>query len=312
MTQVSGTESTSNRRPYHVPVMLEEVLELFGPLQDGVIVDATYGGGGHSAALLRRLPVAVGVLGIDRDPEAIGRGTRNERLDLVVGNFGDLDTILRTQGIGEIAGILFDLGVSSRQLDTAGRGFSYRRDGPLDMRMGPDARRSAHDLVNIASATELARIVRRLGEERFAHRIARAIVAARPIGGSVHLARVVKEAIPAATRRSGGHPARRTFQALRMAVNAELDALSSGLDQAIRALRPGGRCVAIAYHSLEDRIVKRRFRRGEGRLPGPPLPAPPPVELVALTGKPARPGPAETRCNPRARSARLRAVEKVA
>ena len=298
--------------PYHMPVMVEEVVDLFRPLEDGVIVDATYGGGGHATALLDRLEDGVRVLGIDRDPEAIGRAVGHERLQLVVGNFGELDTILKRQGIDEIAGVLFDLGVSSRQLDEARRGFSYRQDGPLDMRMGPDATASADDLVNRTQVPELTRLVRTLGEERFAHRIARAIVAARPITTTRHLAAVVKYAIPAATRRSGGHPARRTFQAVRMAVNDELGALSSGLGQGISVLRPGGRCVTIAYHSLEDRMVKHRFRQGEGRTPGPTLPVPPPIELVVLTRRPIRPRQEEVARNPRARSSRLRAAEKAA
>ena len=312
MSQVSDAEYTANRRSYHVPVMLEEVVDLFRPLEDGVIVDATYGGGGHATALLERLEETVYVLGIDRDPEAIGRAAGHERLQLIIGNFGELDVILEMQGIGEIAGVLFDLGVSGRQLDDARRGFSYRHDGPLDMRMGPDATASAGKLVNRTSVPELTRLIRTLGEERFAHRIARAIAGARPITTTGHLADLVKNAIPAATRRSGGHPARRTFQALRMAVNDELGALSSGLDHGIRVLRPGGRCVAIAYHSLEDRMVKHRFRKGEGRSPGPTLPVTPPVELVVLTRKPIRPRHEEVARNPRARSSRLRAAEKAA
>lgn len=312
MSKASDTQYTAGRRPYHIPVMTEEVAALFAPLEEGLIVDATYGGGGHSSALLDRLNEKVRVLGVDRDPEAVDRAAVRERLELAVGNFGELDAVLRKRGIGEAAGVLFDLGVSGRQLDEARRGFSYRRDGPLDMRMGPDAAGSAHAVVNRTPVPELARIIRTLGEERFALRIARAVCEARPIDSTGRLAEVVKEAVPAAARRSGGHPARRTFQAVRMAVNDELGALSSGLDHGIRALRPGGRCVAIAYHSLEDRLVKQRFRRGEGRAPGPVLPVPPPVELTVLTPKPLRPRPGEVARNPRSRSARLRAAEKAA
>ena len=291
--------------------MLEEVVSLFSPIKDGVIVDATLGGGGHTAALLARLDDSVKVLGIDRDPAAIDRMREHARLRLVAANFGHLDRVLATQGLDEIAGVLLDLGVSSHQLDEGRRGFSYRQEGPLDMRMGPDATRTAGKVVNEASPTELARIIRTFGEERFAKRIAGAIVEHRPIETTVHLAEVVRQAIPAATRRTGGHPARRTFQAVRMAVNEELAALSAGLDSGIEALRPGGRCVAISYHSLEDRIVKRRFRRGEGRAPGPVLPVAPPVELAALARGAITPGEEEVLRNPRARSARLRAVEKV-
>ena len=292
--------------------MLEEVVNLFSPIQDGVIVDATLGGGGHTKALLSRLDNSVSILGIDRDPSAIDRTSAHERLQLVVANFGHLDRVLASQGLDEIAGVLLDLGVSSHQLDEAERGFSYRHEGPLDMRMGPDATRTAHEILNEAPRTELERIIRTLGEERFARRIAGSIVEHRPIETTAQLAEVVRQAIPAATRRSGGHPARRTFQAVRMAVNEELTNLSAGLDSGLDALRPGGRCVAISYHSLEDRIVKRRFRLGEGRAPGPVLPVPPPVELAALARKVIRPGEEEVLRNPRARSARLRAVEKVA
>ena len=310
MSTVSDAGHASDRPIYHRPVMLEEVVEFFRPIEHGVVVDATYGGGGHAAALLAKLGNDVCVLGIDRDPEAVGRAEGHGRLQLVVGNFGDLDVILEDRGIAEIAGVLFDFGMSSHQVETAHRGFSFRRDGPLDMRMGPDAAVSADVLVNRTPATELAHLLRRLGEERFAHRVARAIVAARPISSTGHLAAVVRNAVPAATRRTGGHPARRTFQAVRMAVNDELGALSSGLDHGISALRPGGRCVAISYHSLEDRMVKHRFRKGEGREPGPTLPVPPPVELNVLTRRPVRPRSEEVAGNPRARSSRLRAAEK--
>ena len=311
MSTVSNAEYARDRWSYHRPVMLEEVVDLFRPITEGVVVDATYGGGGHTAALLERQD-GVEVLGIDRDPEAIAGAKAHERQRLVLGNFGNLDVILDDAGIAEIAGVLFDLGMSGHQVEAAYRGFSYRRDGPLDMRMGPDANLSADEVVNRTPAPELAHLLRSLGEERFAHRVARAVVAARPISGTRQLAAVVKHAVPAAGRRTGGHPARRTFQAVRMAVNNELGALSSGLDHAIRALRPGGRCVAISYHSLEDRMVKHRFRKGEGRAPGPTLPLPPPVELKVLTRRPMRPSKAEIAENPRARSSRLRAAEKAA
>ncbi len=297
---------------YHEPVMVDEVVELFLPLTDGVVIDATFGGGGHSKALLDRLVEGVRVLGIDRDPDAVGRATPHERLTVVRGNFGEMKVILENEQIEDVSGVLFDFGVSSHQLDVAGRGFSYRHDGPLDMRMGPDAARSAADLVNRADVGELTRIIGRYGEERFAGRIARAIVSERPIHTTADLAAIVRKAIPAAARRTGGHPARKTFQALRVAVNDELTALEEGLDQAIEALRPGGRCVTIAYHSLEDRIVKRRFRRGAGRVETHGLPIEPEVELIELTRKPLVPSEAEVAANPRARSARLRAVEKVA
>ncbi len=292
--------------------MLDEVVGFLGALEEGIVVDATFGGGGHARALLERLGPDVQVLGIDRDPEAIAGAAGHDRLRLVLGNFGELDVILQQHRVGRIAGILFDLGMSSYQVDTAGRGFSFRHNGPLDMRMGPDASRSASELVNGTPVGELARLIRTLGEERFAHRVARAIATARPIADTAHLAAVVKAAIPASSRRKGGHPARRTFQAVRMAVNDELETLAAGLEHGLGALRPGGRCVTIAYHSLEDRIIKHRFRKGAGHEPGPVLPVPPTVELIVLTRKPLRPRPTEVVANPRARSARLRAVEKAA
>jgi 16S rRNA (cytosine1402-N4)-methyltransferase len=221
---------------------------------------------------------------------------------------------------GRPIGVLFDLGVSSHQLDTPRRGFSYRRAGPLDMRMGSPAGdnvepRSAADIVNRADRAELARIIRRYGEERFASRIADAIVAARPIGDTVRLAEVVAGAIPAPARRRG-HPARRTFQAIRIAVNDELAALADGLDAAIDALAGGGRIVVIAYHSLEDRIVKRRLVAGSrGCVCPPELPVcvcDAAAELRLLTRKPLRPGVDEASANPRARSAVLRAAERIA
>jgi 16S rRNA (cytosine1402-N4)-methyltransferase len=279
------------------------------------VVDATFGGGGHTRAILAGLP-GTRVLAIDRDPDAAshiaGLGTR---VRFVAGNFADLAAILEEEGADEIDGAVFDVGVSSHQLDVGERGFSYRRRGPLDMRMGPDASLTADDVVNRWPEQDLARIIRRFGEERHAGRIAAAIVAARPIGDTADLADVVAGAVPARSRRSG-HPARRTFQALRIAVNDELDALATGLDVAVRMLRPGGRLIVISYHSLEDRIAKRRFAAGaRGCICPPDLPVcgcgrtP---EIRVLKGTPVAPTPEEVDANPRARSARLRAVEKVA
>ncbi len=302
---------------YHQPVMVQEVLSFFAQTA-GLVVDATFGGGGHSRALLDSNP-KLRVLGIDRDLDAISRvpvGQGDPRLHLVAANFGDLEKILaREAPDGGIAGALFDLGVSSHQLDSAGRGFSYRSAGPLDMRMGPDATHRAADIVNLWSAEEIAKILREYGEERFARRIANAIVRNRPIEDTGGLARIVADAVPAAARRRK-HPARRTFQAIRIAVNGELDALRTGLDAALAAVREGGRVVVISYHSLEDRIVKRRFAAGAADCTCPPeLPVcacGTVAELRRLTRKPLRPSAAETENNPRARSAVLRAVEKVA
>ncbi len=314
--------------PYHVAVMAPEVLELLRPVHSGVIVDATFGGGGHTRVLLEAMP-DVRVLALDRDPDALAQAPDDPRLQSELANFGDLAEVLRRpeteawvheHGDGDpdrlgLAGVLFDLGVSSHQLDEAARGFSYHQPGPLDMRMGPDAARTAADLVNDLDPAELVRIFLRYGEERYARRIAERIVATRPIDDTAQLAGVIAGAVPAAARRHR-HPARRVFQALRIAVNDELVAVDRGLDAALAALRPGGRAVVIAYHSLEDRIVKRRFAAGAAGCVCPPeLPVcacDNVAELRRLTRKPWRPSDEEVARNPRARSARLRAVERIA
>ncbi|MGZ5383250.1 MAG: 16S rRNA (cytosine(1402)-N(4))-methyltransferase RsmH [Acidimicrobiia bacterium] len=314
---------TPESQGFHQAVMAEEVVELFRPLHEGLIVDATYGGGGHSRRLLGALGSNVRILGFDRDPDAIAEEALrsadtnfSDRLQIVNRNYRELEEVLTEQNIEGFNGALFDLGVSSHQIEEGTRGFSYRTAGPLDMRMGPDAPHTAAELVNEWPEADLARAIRTYGEEPFATRVARAIVAARPISDTVQLAEIIRTAIPAATRRTGGHPARKTFQALRIAANDELGALEQGLDAALNRLRPSGRCVVISYHSLEDRIVKRRFAEGAT---GCICPADFPVcvcrhtaELRLLTRKPLRPTAEEIAVNPRARSARLRAVEKVA
>ncbi len=314
--------------PYHEPVMAPQVVELLAPVRTGVIVDATFGGGGHATALLDALP-GIRILGLDRDPDATARVPVESRLRLVTANFATLADVLAEADtrswIDEsgdddpdrlgVAGVLFDLGVSSHQLDEPDRGFSYHRPGPLDMRMGPDARLTAGDVVNGWDLVDLVDIIRRYGEERHARRIAERIVAARPIDDTAQLAAVVAAGVPAAARRHR-HPARKTFQALRIAVNDELAAVADGLEAAIAAVRPQGRVVVIAYHSLEDRIVKRRFVSGaSGCICPPDFPVcvcDHTAELRLLTRKPWRPAAAEVEHNPRARSARLRAAEKVA
>jgi 16S rRNA (cytosine1402-N4)-methyltransferase len=300
-------------RDYHRPVLAREVVELIAPVMPGVVVDATFGGGGHSRQLLDEFGDDVTVLGIDRDPDALANA-RGLGIQAVQGNFSELGELVPAMTDSDIDAILFDFGVSSHQLDSADRGFSYRNDGPLDMRMGPDAARTAAEMVNEWTAQSLADVIRRYGEEPMAGRIASAIVAARPIESTGRLATVVAEALPAARRRVG-HPARRTFQALRIAVNDELAAIASGLDQAIDLLTPGGRVVAISYHSLEDRIVKRRLARGAVGCTCPPeLPVcgcGNSAELKILTRKPVRSSPEEIANNNRARSATLRAAEKV-
>jgi 16S rRNA (cytosine1402-N4)-methyltransferase len=305
----------SQDREYHRPVMAEEVVEFFRPIEEGVIVDATFGGGGHSAILKRELGSNVSIVGIDRDPAAAGNAAALG-VDLVAGDFGDLGALLDSVGISMVSGVLFDFGVSSHQLDQADRGFSYRNDGPLDMRMNPNQTLSAHEIVNQWDARTLSQTIRRFGEEPNADRIARAIVAARPIVGTVRLAEVVAESLPAAVRRRPGHPARRTFQAIRIAVNDELASVEHGLDDAISRLVPGGRVVAISYHSLEDRIVKRRFVEGSKGCTCPPgLPVcacGAEAELLVLTRRALEPSAVEVEANPRARSARMRVAQKVA
>lgn len=299
---------------YHRPVLGDEVVELMAPALPGVVVDATFGGGGHTRRMLDEFGDDVTIIAIDRDPEAVATAT-GIGATVVQGNFADIDVIVETVTTEPISGVLFDFGVSSHQLDVAERGFSYHREGPLDMRMGPDAALTAADIVNTWPAEDIARVIRRHGEEPLARRIAGAIVAARPITSTAHLSTVIAQAMPAARRRAG-HPARRTFQAIRIAVNAELEAVASGLEKAIDMVRPGGRVVALSYHSLEDRIVKQQFNeRARGCTCPPELPVcgcGNTSEVRVLTRKPIRAGADEVAANPRARSAVLRAVEKLA
>ena len=298
--------------------MVDEITDLFAPVPPGTVVDATLGAGGHSASLLRHHP-QIDVLGIDQDAEALeaASATLSEfgpRVRTSHRRFDQLADALDDHGVDEISGALFDLGVSSPQLDHADRGFSYRNDGPLDMRMDADQPWSAADVVNGYDERELADILRRYGDERFAGRIARAIVAARPLQSTTELAEVVTTAIPAAARRTGGHPAKRTFQAIRIEVNGELEVLPSALDQAVEATRTGGRIAVLAYHSGEDRIVKERFALAAGACECPPdLPCVcGAVQTVRLVrGVPKRPSAAEREANRRAASARLRVVEKI-
>ncbi|MDH3259737.1 MAG: 16S rRNA (cytosine(1402)-N(4))-methyltransferase RsmH [Acidimicrobiia bacterium] len=314
---------TPESRKFHEAVMAEEVVELFRPLHEGLIIDATYGGGGHSRRILDALGSNVRILAFDRDPDAIREAEARRadadpgnRLQILNRNYRDMEDVMIEKSIESFSGAFFDLGVSSHQVEEGTRGFSYRAAGPLDMRMGPDAPHTAAELVNEWSEADLARVIRSYGEEPFAARVARAIVAARPIDNTVQLAEIIRLAIPAAARRTGGHPARRTFQGLRIAANDELGALEQGLEAALSRLRPAGRCVVISYHSLEDRIVKQRFAAGATGCTCPPdfpiCVCEGTADLRLLTRKPLRPTPAEVAINRRARSARLRAVEKVA
>lgn len=300
--------------PYHIPVLAATVASLLQPPAGGVVVDATFGGGGHTRALLAAFP-SLRVIGIDRDPDAAAEAARlGDRLGFVLGDFRRIDDVVRGVGCDEIDGAVFDLGVSSHQFDVGDRGFSFHRRGPLDMRLGPDSPLTAGDVVNGWDEGRLAAVIRRFGEERHAARIAGAILAARPLRDTRELADVISAAVPARDRRRA-HPARRTFQAIRIAVNDELGALGDGLDAALSVLRPGGRLVVISYHSLEDRIVKRRFVAGAtGCVCPPDLPVcgcGRSAELRLLTRRPVVPGEEEVAANPRARSARLRAAEKV-
>lgn len=314
MTQ--GPGSDREQPSYHQPVLATEVVEVFKPLPAGVVVDATFGGGGHTRRLLDEMRRGTRFVGIDRDPDALAhaRLEGEEAVEMIQGNFARLRQLLEETGVEAPIGVLFDVGVSSRQFDVGERGFSYRHEGPLDMRMGPDTDLTADDVVNYWDRGRLASIIRRYGEERLAGRIADAIVAARPLRSTAHLAEVIAEATPAPARRRG-HPARRTFQAIRIAVNDELGALEDGLDQALDVLAPGGRCAVISYHSLEDRIVKRRFAAGaRGCVCPPELPVCAcggASELRLLTRRPVEPTTEEVEANPRARSARMRAAEKV-
>jgi 16S rRNA (cytosine1402-N4)-methyltransferase len=299
---------------FHRPVLVEEVVGLIEPVTPGVVVDATFGGGGHTRRLMEEFGEKVTVVGIDRDPEAVANA-RALGVKVVEGNFAEMESLLGDILEEAPSAILLDLGVSSWQLDTPGRGFSYHGEGPLDMRMGRDTKVTAGDIVNEWDRAEISRIIRELGEDPMADRIARAIVENRPIETTTHLSTVIAAAVPAARRRAG-HPARRTFQALRIAVNRELDSLRQGLEEAITLVRPEGRVIVISYHSLEDRIVKQRFTRGARGCTCPPdMPVcgcGNSAELRLLTRKPVRPSAEEIEANRRARSAVLRAVEKLA
>ncbi|WP_374441590.1 16S rRNA (cytosine(1402)-N(4))-methyltransferase RsmH [Stella sp.] len=301
----------------HVPVMLPEVLDALAPRAGGIYVDGTFGAGGYSRAILDAAPCRV--WGIDRDPEAVARGRALAerypgRLDVVEGRFGEMDRLLGERGVAAVDGVTLDLGVSSPQIDTPERGFSFRQDGPLDMRMGSDGPTAA-DLVATTEERDMADIIFRYGEERHARRVARAIVAARaegPITRTSALAEIVRRAVPRSN--DGIDPATRTFQALRIAVNDEMGELERGLDAAERLLAPGGRLAVVAFHSLEDRTVKA-FLRGRSGAGGEGSRHLPPTARAAasfrlLGGRAVRPSDAECRANPRARSARLRAAER--
>jgi 16S rRNA (cytosine1402-N4)-methyltransferase len=321
----SDFEMAEQEQVVHVPVMLDRCLELLAPALAGrqaVAVDATLGLGGHTEALLQAHPELT-VVGLDRDPEALRRATTRlaafgDRLRGVHCVYDELPDVLDGLGIGQVQAILFDLGVSSMQLDLGDRGFAYAHDAPLDMRMDQSEGRTAADVLNTASVGELTRILRQFGDERFAPQIARAVARERerePFTTSARLVDLIRDTIPAPARRTGGNPAKRTFQALRIEVNAELDVLRRAIPAALGRLAPGGRMVVLSYHSGEDRIVKAALSAATD----PPVPHGLPVvpqELMptarVLTRGSRKATEDEVLRNPRAASVRLRAVEKIA
>ena len=298
--------SSHPERRTHEPVLLREVLALLDLKPGEVVIDATLGRGGHAREILKKIGAKGRLIGIDQDPEALERAKQNlkafPQVDYVERNFSELDEILKCLNLKQVHAVLLDVGVSTEQLEEASRGFSFLKEGPLDMRM--DSRRSlrARDLVNDLSQGELEKLFRTYGEERWAKRIAGTLCrerAERPIETTGELVRIIHKAVPRRFHFGARHPATRVFQALRIRVNEELKALESVLPQALQALGPGGRLAVISFHSLEDRIVKQTFRAWarEG-------------EVQILTPKPVRPAEEEIQRNPRSRSARLRAVRK--
>ncbi|WP_371371347.1 16S rRNA (cytosine(1402)-N(4))-methyltransferase RsmH [Sporomusa aerivorans] len=306
----------------HASVLLEKSVAGVLSNQEGIYVDCTLGGGGHSACLAERLAPAGWIIGIDQDPAAIAAGKQRLsaascRVSIVQDNFRNLGAVLDSLGLELVDGVLFDLGVSSHQLDVTDRGFSYMQDAPLDMRMNPDEAFSAYDVVNTYSERRLADIIADYGEERWAKRIAKFIVEQRagsPVKTTSQLVQIIKKAIPAGARRDGPHPAKRTFQAIRIEVNNELGILRDTFTTAIDRLKPGGRIGIITFHSLEDRIAKQTFQELAKACVCPPqLPVcvcntKPKVKVL---GKPILPSAEELEQNPRARSAKLRLAEKL-
>lgn len=308
----------------HIPVLLAEAMFHLAPRPGGIYVDCTLGAGGHARAILERIGPSGLLIGLDRDPQAIRAAgdtlaAYRGQVILLRENHANVDKVLEQLGITAVDGFIFDFGVSSLQVDTDERGFSFWRDAPLDMRMDPRLTTTAYHLVNGLNEHELAGLLRDFGGERWAARIARFIVRERQrarIETTGELVDLVKAAIPASARRRGGHPARRTFQALRIAVNDELGSLEQAVTQAVQFTRPGGRICAVSFHSLEDRLVKDIFRRNSRRCTCPPgspsCRCGAMVLLTVLTPRSVTPGAAEVDANPRARSARLRAAERLA
>ena len=302
----------------HDPVMVREITELFANVPDGVVLDATLGGAGHTTAILDAHP-GLRVLGLDRDPAALEASRvrlapYGDRAMLQHRRFDDLDAAMSEAGINELSGALFDLGVSSHQFDSGERGFSYRHDAPLDMRMDTTESTTAADVVNQASEGEIAHLLREYSDEKFAGRIARAIIAARPIHTTAELADIVASAIPAPARRRGGHPAKRTFQALRISLNKELEILPNAIDSAVRRTQSGGRVAVLSYHSGEDRIIKARFKQhatGGCECPNNLPCGCGATSIVRLVRVASKPNAEEQLSNPRSSSARLRVAEVI-
>ncbi len=319
MTVGNGTEDR-----YHIPAMLEETLAFLQPAPGKVIVDATLGGGGHAESILKKLHPGGKLIGIDWDDDALEAAkkklsTFGEAFIPVKSNFAYLGEVAAELGVETVDGVLFDLGVSSFQVDCVERGFSYRENVFLDMRMDRSIPRTAALMLQELSRQQLASIFKEYGEEKWAGRIASFIIRHRESKGHIvssrQLVDIIKAAVPAKARRRGGHPAKRVFQALRIAVNRELENLSAGLNQGVEILKPGGRIVVISYHSLEDRMTKRIFRKHSRQCSCPPeLPVcrcGGAATVKVLTGKPLMPTPDEVARNSRAKSARLRAAEKL-
>ena len=320
MTEQAGADAAAR----HAPVLLARCVELLAPAlaePGSVLVDCTLGMGGHTEAILAAVPGAR-VIGLDRDAEAIRLASARlepfgERFTAVRAVYDELPEVLESQGLEGVQGVLMDLGVSSLQLDETERGFSYAQDAPLDMRMDQSAGRTAAEVLATYSEAELSRVLREWGEERFAPRIARRIVEARakaPLTRTSELVEIVRAAVPAATRHTGGHPAKRTFQALRIEVNRELEVLERAVPAAVEALAVGGRIVVESYHSLEDRIVKRELVRGATSSAPAGLPVEPETHkpyLKLLTRGAEMADEAEIAANPRSQSVRLRAAERV-
>lgn len=306
----------------HTSVLLEETVDMVFTIPNGIYVDCTLGRGGHSAFLLQKLNSSGHLICFDQDKEAVDFAQRmfseDQRVTIIHKNFTELESTLREKNFLPVAGVMFDLGVSSPQLDEAERGFSYMKDAPLDMRMDRDSNLTAQYIVNNWPVEDITKVIRQYGEENWAVRIAKFIEQSRlekTIETTGQLVEIIKKAVPAAARRDGPHPAKRTFQALRIAVNRELETLEAALDQAFNCLDSGGRLAVITFHSLEDRIVKNKFQSWTGKCTCPPgfpvcrCGAKPIVKIV--TKKPQSPSSQEEEENPRSRSAKLRVAEKL-